>query len=47
MTTIVLIVVFLLAALFGYFVMGRVDRFLDEHVKGEEDEDERKDEGDG
>ncbi len=45
MTAILVIVVFLLAALFGYGVMGRVDRFLDGHVKGEEDEDERKDGG--
>ena len=33
-----LIVIFLLTGTYGYWIMDRVDRFLNEHVKGEEEE---------
>ena len=38
MTAALLIVAFLLAVSFGDWIMGRVDRFLHDHVKGEEEE---------
>ena len=38
MTDALLIVTFLLAGIVGYWLMDRVDRFLNEHVKGEEEE---------
>lgn len=38
MTDALLIVAFLLTGIFGYWIMDRVDRFLNEHVKGEEEE---------
>ena len=38
MTDALLIVILLLTGIYGYWIMDRVDRFLDEHVKGEEDE---------
>ena len=38
MTDALLIVIFLLTGTYGYWVMDRVDRFLNEHVKGEEEE---------
>ena len=36
MTDALLIVILLLTGIYGYWIMDRVDRFLDEHVKGEE-----------
>ena len=38
MTDALLIVIFLLTGTYGYWIMDRVDRFLNEHVKGEEEE---------
>ena len=38
MTDALLIVIFLLTGIYGYWIMNRVDRFLNEHVKGEEEE---------
>ena len=38
MTDALLIVTILLTGVFGYRIMDRTDRFLDEHVKGEEEE---------
>ena len=38
MTDALLIVIFLLTVTYGYWIMDRVDRFLNEHVKGEEEE---------
>ena len=38
MTDALLIVTFLLTGIYGYWVMDRVDRFLNEHVKGEKEE---------
>ena len=38
MTAALLIVIFLLTGTYGYWIMDRVDRFLNEHVKGEEEE---------
>ena len=38
MTEALLIVIFLLTGTYGYWIMDRVDRFLNEHVKGEEEE---------
>ena len=38
MTDALLIVAFLLTGIYGYWIMDRVDRFLNEHVKGEEEE---------
>lgn len=38
MTDALLIVIFLLTGTYGYWVMDRVDRFLNEHVKDEEEE---------
>ena len=38
MTDTLLIVIFLLTGTYGYWIMDRVDRFLNEHVKGEEEE---------
>jgi hypothetical protein len=38
MTDVLLIVIFLLTGTYGYWIMDRVDRFLNEHVKGEEEE---------
>ena len=38
MTDALLIVTFLLTGIYGYWVMDRVDRFLNKHVKGEEEE---------
>ena len=38
MTDTLLIVTFLLTGIYSYWVMDRVDRFLNEHVKGEEEE---------
>ncbi|MBO5570321.1 MAG: hypothetical protein J6A79_15505 [Clostridia bacterium] len=38
MTDVLLIVTFLLTGIYGYWIMDRVDRFLDEYVKGEEEE---------
>ena len=35
-----LIVIFLLTGTYGYWIMDRVDRFLNEHVKGEEEEED-------
>ena len=39
MKTVLLILAFLLLGLLGYRIMSQVDRFIGEHVKGE-DEDE-------
>ena len=36
-----LIAAFLLVGICGDWIMGRADRFLNEHVKGEEDEQQR------
>lgn len=42
MTDALLIVTFLLMGIYGYWIMDRMDRFLNEHVKEEEEEaDER------
>ena len=41
MTDALLIVIFLLTGTYGYWIMDRVDRFLNEHVKGEEEEEEK------
>lgn len=38
MTKALLIAAFLLIGILGYWIMDRVDRFLNEHVKGEEEE---------
>lgn len=38
MTDALLIVIFLLTGTYCYWIMDRVDRFLNEHVKGEEEE---------
>ena len=38
MTDALLIVIFLLTGTYGYWIMDRVDRFLNEQVKGEEEE---------
>lgn len=38
MTDALLIVIFLLTGTYGYWIMDRADRFLNEHVKGEEEE---------
>ena len=38
MTDALLAVMFLLTGIYGYWIMDRVDRFLNEHVKGEEEE---------
>ena len=38
MTDALLIVIYLLTGTYGYWIMDRVDRFLNEHVKGEEEE---------
>ena len=38
MTKALLIAAFLLIGTYGYWIMDRVDRFLNEHVKGEEEE---------
>ena len=38
MTDALLIVIFLLTGIYGSWIMDRVDRFLNEHVKGEEEE---------
>ena len=38
MTDALLILIFLLTGTYGYWIMDRVDRFLNEHVKGEEEE---------
>ena len=38
MTDALLAVIFLLTGICGYWIMDRVDRFLNEHVKGEEEE---------
>ena len=38
MTDILLIFAFVLMGIFGYWIMDQVDRFLNEHVKGEEEE---------
>ena len=35
-----LIAAFLLAGICGDWIMGRVDRFLNKHVKGEEEEED-------
>ena len=35
MTDALLIVIFLLTGTYGYWIMDRVDRFLNEHVKRE------------
>ena len=43
MTKALLIAAFLLIGILGDWIMDRVDRFLNEHVKGEEEEaDEQK-----
>ncbi len=41
MTDALLIVTFLLMGIYGYWIMDRMDRFLNEHVKEEEEADER------
>ena len=38
MTDALLIVTFLLTGIYGYWIMDRVDRFLKEHLKDEEEE---------
>ena len=38
MTKALLIAAFLLTGILGDWIMDRVDRFLNEHVKGEEEE---------
>lgn len=38
MTDVLLIVTFLLTGIYGYWIMDQVDRFLNKHVKGEEEE---------
>ena len=38
MTDALLAVIFLLTGICGYRIMDRLDRFLNEHVKGEEEE---------
>ncbi len=40
MTDALLIAVFLFTGICGYWIMDRVDRFLNEHVKGEEEEED-------
>ncbi len=40
MTDALLIVTFLLTGIYGYWIMDRVDRFLKEHVKAEEEEED-------
>ena len=44
MTDLFMIVIFLLTGICGWWVMGRVDHFLNEYVKGEEGEGEEEDE---
>ena len=44
MTDALLIVTFLLTGTYGYWIMDRVDRFLNEHVQGEEREEEEENE---
>ncbi len=44
MTKALLIVTFLLIGILGDWIMDRADRFLNEHVKGEEQEEEEADE---
>ena len=41
MTDVLLIVTFLLTGIYGYWIMDQVDRFLNEHVKGEEANEQR------
>ena len=38
MTDALLLLAFLLTGICGYRIMDRLDRFLNEHVKGEEEE---------
>ena len=38
MTDALLIVTFMLTGIYGYWIMDRVDRFLNEHVKDDEEE---------
>ena len=38
MKDVLLIVTFLLTGICGYWIMDQVDRFLNEHVKGEAEE---------
>ncbi len=40
MTDVLLIATFMLAGICGYWIMDRVDRFLNEHVKGDEEEED-------
>ena len=40
MTDVLLIFTFLLAGICGYRIMARVDRFLNEHVKEEEEKED-------
>ena len=40
MTDTLLLLALLLTGIFGYWVMDRIDRFLEAHVKGEWEEDE-------
>ena len=40
MTKALLIAAFLLIGILGDWIMDRVDRFLNEHVKGEEEEED-------
>ena len=40
MKEVLLIAAFLLAGICGDWIMGRADRFLNEHVKGEEGEED-------
>lgn len=42
MTDALLAVIFLLTGICGYRIMDRLDRFLNEHVKGEEDEQQQR-----
>ena len=43
MTELLLIAVFILMGVFGYRIMDHLDRFLEEHVTGEEEPDEQHD----
>ena len=45
MTDILLIFAFVLMGVFGYWIMDQVDRFLDEHVKGEGEEEDEQQQG--
>ena len=40
-----LAVTFLLTGIYGYWIMERLDRFLDEHVKGEGEEADEQQQG--